>query len=309
MTILKIEQLSKKLGNKQVLNKVSFEVPENTILGFIGENGAGKTTTMKLILGLLKVDSGKIFVCGEPVCYGQNDTNRLIGYLPDVPEFYSYMTSYEYLMFCGRISGLTNQDCQRKVAELLTLVGLKKNQTKINGFSRGMKQRLGVAQALINEPKLLICDEPTSALDPIGRKDILELFIKIKSHTSVVFSTHILSDVDSICDQVILLRDGEIQFSSEITEFKKQTAPKPIRITFSKIEDLEEVKRKMMQFDNSYKLDIEHLNLTIESSKNQELLQYLFSVFLETKIFPLKIEEKSQTLDQLFKKQVKEGVS
>ena len=153
MNVLEVTQLNKKFGNKDVLSGLDMNVPENSIFGFVGQNGTGKTTTMKIIVGLLKADSGNITVCGERVTYGDTKTNRYIGYLPDVPEFYSYMKPMEYLLLCGEITGLTKKDTLLKGKELLELVGLHDENRKIKTFSRGMKQRLGIAQALLNEPK------------------------------------------------------------------------------------------------------------------------------------------------------------
>lgn len=229
---LEIHKLSKSFGDKKVLDNISFSVPENCVFGFIGANGAGKTTTMKMILGLLKADSGEIEVCGERVSFGATKTNRLIGYLPDVPEFYSYMKPVEYLKLCTNIVGIDDKTVKTRISELLELVGLSKVNRKIAGFSRGMKQRLGVAQALIGEPKLLICDEPTSALDPLGRKEILDILHQIKGKTTVVFSTHILSDVERICDRVAVLDKGKIVLESSISDLKLQQKSKSFTLEF-----------------------------------------------------------------------------
>ena len=158
MDILHITNLRKRFGDKEVLKGLELSVPEHSIFGFIGKNGAGKTTTMKMVLGLMKPDEGEITVAGEPVTYGQTETNRHIGYLPDVPEYYSFMTAAEYLTFCGEITGMKKDELKARVKELLDVVGLGKEKHRIKGFSRGMKQRLGIAQALLNHPKLLICD-------------------------------------------------------------------------------------------------------------------------------------------------------
>ena len=209
MEALKIESLHKSFGKNTIINGLSMSIPENTIFGFLGKNGAGKTTTMKMILGFLKIDEGSIEVFGEKVSFGQSKTNRFIGYLPDVPEFYGYMTAKEYLNLCGAITGLSKNEIKNKSEELLELVGLRDVNKRISGYSRGMRQRLGIAQALLNSPKLLICDEPTSALDPLGRKEILDIILKIKDSTTVIFSTHILSDVEAICDHVVVLDKGK----------------------------------------------------------------------------------------------------
>ena len=222
MNMLEITNLHKKFGNKEVLCGLNLLVPEHSIFGFIGKNGSGKTTTMKAVLGFLKVDEGEIIVNGEKVVYGQTNTNNYIGYLPDVPEFYSFMTAKEYLKFCGEISKIPSDENEKRCNELLQLVGLDKETHKIKGFSRGMKQRLGIAQALLNRPKLLICDEPTSALDPVGRKEILDIFLSIKDQTTVLFSTHILSDVERICTDVAFLNNGVIEISGKLSEIKTQ---------------------------------------------------------------------------------------
>lgn len=221
MDMLHITGLCKGFGDKEVLRGLDLSVPQNSIFGFIGKNGAGKTTTMKTVLGLLKADAGEIFVNGEKVTYGETSTNRHIGYLPDVPEFYPFMTAGEYLCFCGEISGMDQADSKQRCGELLELVGLKGENHRIKGFSRGMKQRLGIAQALLNRPKLLICDEPTSALDPLGRKEILDLLSAVREHTTVLFSTHILSDVEHICTDVAFLDNGKATVQGKLAEIKK----------------------------------------------------------------------------------------
>ena len=208
MDMLQITGLHKCFGDKSVLKGLDLSVPEHSIFGFIGKNGAGKTTTMKAVLGLLQPDQGQIYVAGEKVSFGQTATNRHIGYLPDVPEFYTFMSAMEYLVFCGQISGLSLPESRQRAQELLELVGLSGEKHRIKGFSRGMKQRLGIAQALLGRPKLLICDEPTSALDPVGRKEILDILLAVREQTTILFSTHILSDVERICTDVAFLNDG-----------------------------------------------------------------------------------------------------
>lgn len=220
MDMLHISGLRKRFGEKGVLQGLDLSVPEGSIFGFVGKNGAGKTTTMKMALGLMKPDAGTITVNGEPVRYGQTATNRYIGYLPDVPEFYPFMTAPEYLCFCGEISGMSRQDCRQRSQELLELVGLGEETHRIRGFSRGMKQRLGIAQALLNRPKLLICDEPTSALDPVGRKAILDILLAVREQTTVIFSTHILSDVERICTDVAFLEEGRAAIQGKLADIK-----------------------------------------------------------------------------------------
>jgi len=245
MSVLEITGLSKSFGTNKVIDDISFEVPEGCIFGFIGANGAGKTTTMNMILGFLEMDSGEITVCGEKVIYGK--TVKSIGYLPDVPEFYTYMRPMEYLTLCGDLLGMPKTEIKKRSGELLELVGLSDANRKIGGFSRGMKQRLGIAQALLGGPRLLICDEPTSALDPIGRKEILEILMELKGKTTVIFSTHILSDVERICDRVAFLHKGKIVLASAMSDLKVQRKSKTITLEFDEEVDSDEILRVLGQ--------------------------------------------------------------
>ena len=241
MDILEVRELKKHFGSKTVLNGVSFSVPEHCVFGFVGRNGAGKTTTMRAILGLLKPDGGEIYVCGERVRAGKTAAAGTVGFLPDVPEFYGYLNAREYLTLCGEITGIPSCTCKSRCDELLKLVGLDHEKHRIKGYSRGMKQRLGIAQALINQPRLLICDEPTSALDPVGRKEILDILREATAQTSVVFSTHILPDVERVCSRVALLEGGKTAFSGTIGEIHALKAGTDLELTLTRAEDTEKV--------------------------------------------------------------------
>ena len=236
MDILAIKGLEKSFWDKRVLRGLDLSVPEHSVFGFVGRNGAGKTTVMKVILGLLKVDGGEIYVAGEKVVFGQTDTNRHIGYLPDVPEFYSFMTAREYLKFCGESLGMKKDEIYERSEELLSLVGLADEKYRIKGYSRGMKQRLGIAQALLSRPKILLCDEPTSALDPIGRKEILDILLSVREQTTVIFSTHVLSDVERICTSVALLHDGRIALQGSVEQIKRTHSIEKFAVDVSSVE-------------------------------------------------------------------------
>ena len=211
MAILTLEKVSKSFGTNKLLDDLSFSVEEQTIFGFIGKNGAGKTTTMKLILGLIKKDSGTIRVNGKEVEYGQTTTNQEIGYLADVPVFYDYMTASEYLIFCGELTGMPKQRIKEKTNELLSLVGLSNEKKRIKKFSRGMRQRLGIAQALLNEPKLLICDEPTSALDPEMVGEVLAVMRELAEEgLTMVIVTHEMAFARDVSSRVIFIDQGVI---------------------------------------------------------------------------------------------------
>ena len=293
MDVLVIQNLKKNFGSKEVLCGLELSVPEHSIFGFIGRNGAGKTTTMKAILGLLKTDSGEIHVMGEKVHFGQTDTNRNIGYLPDVPEFYSYMTPLEYLTFCGEVSGMNKSDITARSKELLELVGLGRECRRIKGFSRGMKQRLGIAQALLNRPKLLICDEPTSALDPAGRKEILDILITVREQTTVLFSTHILSDVERICTQAAFLNDGIISMQGTVAELRnKQSSDEFIIVTVQK----EAADTLIKAFGDLRRTEQKELVFHGSEDRFFAIMQYV----AENRIPVQKIEQIEPTLESLF---------
>ncbi|HER9881223.1 ABC transporter ATP-binding protein [Streptococcus pneumoniae] len=298
MEALKIENLHKSFGKNTIINGLSMSIPENTIFGFLGKNGAGKTTTMKMILGFLKKDEGSIEVFGEEVSFGQSKTNRFIGYLPDVPEFYGYMTAKEYLNLCGSITGLSKNEIKKKSEELLELVGLRDVNKRISGYSRGMKQRLGIAQALLNSPKLLICDEPTSALDPLGRKEILDIILKIKDFTTVIFSTHILSDVEAICDHVVVLDKGKNVLEGSIDELKNIKRKNTIKIRFKSDKELKAFKLidKFSNLATNEKGDTLYLTDEENQLKDIDILCELYKL----NIFPLEIKIEEPTLENIF---------
>lgn len=306
MKILKIENINKSFKELEVLKNLSFTVEEKTIFGFIGKNGAGKTTTMKAVLGLIKVDSGEIYVCDEKVRFGENNTNQYIGYLPDVPEFYNYMNPREYLKLCGEIKGMKPDEIKKKTKELLKLVGLEKVNRKIGGFSRGMKQRLGIAQALITSPKLLICDEPTSALDPIGRNDILDILLKLKEHTTVVFSTHILSDVEKICDRIGVLDNGNIVLEGNLSEIKKHYRSNQIILECSTDnKSLEEINKGINSLPYVTKSELKKNSFIVYLNDAQNDGSILLKDLLKEKIIITRYEVVEPNLENLFMEVIK----
>ncbi|MDQ7021985.1 MAG: ABC transporter ATP-binding protein [Candidatus Gracilibacteria bacterium] len=201
--ILEVKKINKTLAKKLVLKNVSFSVEEGEIYGFLGPNGAGKTTTMKCIMGLIKEESGSIDVFGTPNLTIK-DKERT-GFMPENTYLYKHLTGKEFLDFNGKFFGLKGKILSEKIDKLLERVGLEEDGNKyLHTYSKGMLQRIGLAQAIINDPKLLFLDEPMSGLDPIGRKMVKDLLVELnKSGTTIFFNTHILADVESICDRNI----------------------------------------------------------------------------------------------------------
>ncbi len=215
---IEIRGLTKQYRETRALDGVDIEVAEGAIFGFLGPNGAGKTTTLRILTGLANATSGEARIFGLDVRAAE--TRAQIGFLPDVPGFYPWMNAEEFLRFAGGLFGLSGSVLDARVTTLLDLAGLADVTTRVGGYSRGMKQRLGIAQALINAPRLLLLDEPTSALDPLGRKEVLEMIGSLRGRTTVFFSTHILADVERVCDTVAILDRGRVMTQAPIGELK-----------------------------------------------------------------------------------------
>ena len=201
--------LTKRFGSILALDRLDLAVPRGSIFGLLGPNGAGKTTTIRILAGLARPTAGSALVAGVPVGLGQPELRRRLGYLDQDPRFYSWMKGRELLELVGRLHGLGGAELRSHVAGMLERTGLvSAADRRIGGYSGGMRQRLGIAQALVHAPELLILDEPVSSLDPEGRRDLLELVAGLRGEATVVFSTHVLADVERICDRVAILDRG-----------------------------------------------------------------------------------------------------
>lgn len=220
MGILKVENLSKKFGKKEVLKNVSFEVNKGDILAFIGPNGAGKTTTIKCILGLQKLTDGKIFINGNDIKKNFVKAIDKVGCIVESPDVYMYLTGYDNLELQA---SLYKDIKEEEIIRVIKLVGLENRiHDKVSKYSLGMRQRLGIAMALINYPNLLILDEPTNGLDPEGIKDLRELLIKLaRGGMGILISSHNLSELESFCNKVCIISKGEIIEENTISEIKK----------------------------------------------------------------------------------------
>ncbi|WP_153733328.1 ABC transporter ATP-binding protein [Sporosarcina obsidiansis] len=211
---LEITDVTKTFKTKKAVNRYSMTIEKGECVGLIGPNGAGKTTLIQIIADILEADQGEVRLDGKPL----STMKREIGYLPQYPNFYHWMTAAETLLFMGELSGLTRQELKREIPDILSRVGLASEEdSKVGTFSGGMKQRLGIAQALLHKPSFVLMDEPVSALDPIGRREVLNLIQEIKEDTTVLFSTHILNDAEEICERFVVIKSGEkIEDTSKI---------------------------------------------------------------------------------------------
>ncbi len=222
--ILKTEALRKtfKVGfwGRQVtaLEGLDLEVRQGEVFGFLGPNGAGKTTTLKMLMGLIYPTSGQAWLFGKPI--GDRDSKARLGFLPESPYFYDYLTGAEFLRFYGDLFGLSVSVVNRRIDELLELVGMTHaRDLQLRKFSKGMLQRIGIAQALINDPELVVLDEPMSGLDPIGRKEIRDLILRLKEEgKTIFFSSHILHDAEMLCDRVSILVKGRLVAMGRVSD-------------------------------------------------------------------------------------------
>ena len=211
MTAIRVEGLRKFYGPVCALDGLDLTVEPGTVFGFLGPNGAGKTTTIRVLTGLAHATDGRAWVMGAEITADGDKVARRIGYLPEEPAFYPWLTPREFLDHVGRVFGLSASERAARVKELLDLVGLAEvGKRRIGGFSRGMRQRLGLAQALVNRPEVLFLDEAVSALDPAGRKEVLELIEHLRGQCTVFMSTHILEDVERVCDTIGIIAHGRL---------------------------------------------------------------------------------------------------
>lgn len=253
------------------VDNLNLVVERGEIFGFLGPNGAGKTTTIKMLLGLIFPTSGQGWVLGNPI--GDKRTKEKVSYMPENPYFYDYMTGEDLLYFYGGLFGLKGSALKKKVDELLQLVGLNEHRKKqLNGYSRGMMQRIGIAQALLNDPELLILDEPTSGLDPIAHREVRELLIRLKEQGKTIFlCSHQLSDVEMVCDKVGIMNKGKLVTTGKLEDLLRvgemEIAVEGLEP--SKIEQVEKIASRV------YKKNGDYLLYADGEEKTQEIIDFV----------------------------------
>lgn len=293
---IEVKNLYKYYGEQAAVKDVSFTVNSGEIVGFLGPNGAGKSTTMKIITGFIPSSEGEVKVCGMPVDVDSLETRKKIGYLPEHNPLYLDMYVKEYLEFVGNIYKIKN--VRQRVEEMIKAVGLEVEQgKKIGMLSKGYRQRVGLAAAIIHDPEVLILDEPTSGLDPNQLVEIRDLIKSIGKKKTVMLSTHIMQEVEAICDRVVIINKGEIVADNKASELQKRTAIQTVyvefedQITKSQLQKVPHV-RKVEQVKNGWLLEtVEEVDLRRVISKHASENNWL--------TLTLKIEEKS--LEEVFK--------
>jgi ABC-2 type transport system ATP-binding protein len=231
MSAIQAQGLRKAFGPFVALDGLSLTVEPGAVFGFLGPNGAGKTTTIRILAGLARADAGQVSVAGVDLRADGHLLSRRVGYLPEEPAFYPWMSAVEFLDYVGRLYGQTPAERKTRTAELLELTGLTEaRKRRVGGYSRGMRQRLGLAQALYHRPEVLLLDEPVSALDPAGRKDVLGLIEGLRGNCTVFMSTHILADVERICDSVAVIDHGRLLAEGRRDELIERYAAPALRV-------------------------------------------------------------------------------
>ena len=287
--MLEILDLDVVINNKLILDGITIKIKKGKIHGLVGPNGAGKTTLIKTIISIIKGKKGRVLFNGKEM----NINNVKIGYMPDVIEPYDFMTSYEYLSFISSSTGIKKS--KNKINKILELVGLNVDK-KIGDYSRGMKQRLGLAQAIIGNPDILICDEPVSSLDPEGRREIYNIILSLKNEMVILISSHILDDVQHICDDITIINKGHVVVSKNIRNLISEK--KQMKIIFKDSNDM-----RKLDFCGSKKLDETSILIENVDDKN---VKKIFERFCELNVFPIHFGINSKSLEEKYMELINE---
>ncbi|MEK5333336.1 ABC transporter ATP-binding protein [Lysinibacillus sp. FSL W8-0992] len=297
---LEIKDVTKNFKTKTAVNNFTMEVETGQCVGLIGPNGAGKSTLIKIIADILYADKGEVLLNGKKI----SNMKKEIGYLPQYPDFFHWMTAKETLFFMGQLSGIAKEKLIEEVPAILKKVGLYNEQNeKVQTFSGGMKQRLGIAQTLLHKPSFIVMDEPVSALDPIGRREVLNLIQEIKHETTILLSTHILGDAEEICERFVIMKQGK--------KIEDTTLDKLLTHNNESVVHLEIASENMLWVQLVEKLPYvknvevigKRMKVTLENvQKNKDML---LRDALENKIDIVRFEVgSSETLEEIFLKLV-----
>jgi ABC-2 type transport system ATP-binding protein len=295
---IEVKNLLKEYGEQKAVNNISFKVGKGEIVGFLGPNGAGKSTTMKIITGYLQQTGGEAFVCGINVAEQPLETKKKIGYLPELNALYYDMYVREYLGFVAEVHKVENPNT--KIESVIELTGLKvESKKKIGQLSKGYKQRVGLAAALIHDPEVLILDEPTSGLDPNQIVEIREVIKKQGQNKTVLFSSHILQEVEAICDRVIIINKGELVADDKLSNLQKGNKDNHAVIVQFK----ETVDKRILEKLNGV-TKVEQLQTTyykLQTSNPEIVRKQLLEIALQQNLNIISLQSENQSLENIFK--------
>ncbi len=294
-----VSNLSKNYGSQIAVNNISFKINKNEIVGFLGPNGAGKSTTMKMITGYLSADAGQISVCDIQVSNSNLETKKKIGYLPESNPLYLDLYVKEYLQYIAGVHKIIQSNS--RIKEVIELVGLgAESHKKVGQLSKGYKQRVGLAAALIHNPEVIILDEPTTGLDPNQIIEIREVIKKLGAHKTVLFSSHIMQEVEAICDRVIIINKGTIVADSKISELQKSNNSNHHFVTVVFKESIEI--SILSNISHSEKVDAIASNSLKITTFNPEIVRrQLLELSLQHNLNIISLSSEHQNLESIFK--------
>ena len=294
---IEVKNLLKVYGDQKAVNNISFKVDKGEIVGFLGPNGAGKSTTMKIITGYLEQTGGSAYVCGQNVSENPLEAKKKIGYLAELNALYYEMYVREYLHFIAELHGIKNK--KSKVEEVIALTGLTvESKKKIGQLSKGYKQRVGLAAALIHDPEVLILDEPTSGLDP---NQIIEIRDVIKNqglNKTVLFSSHILQEVEAICDRVIIINKGEIVADDKLSNLRNRSSSNVVKVNFK--DPVDKYLLQNLSLATSVKSD-EANNWLFETDNPEQLRKQILELSLQHNLNIVSLHSESRSLEEVFR--------
>lgn len=298
---LEIKNVTKKFKEKTAVDHFSMEIQSGECVGLIGPNGAGKSTLIKIISDIMDPSQGEVLLDGKKI----SEVKKEIGYLPQYPNFFQWMTAKETLTFMGQLSGLRKEELTRAIPEIMAKVGLSgEENSKVRTFSGGMKQRLGIAQALLHKPSLIVMDEPVSALDPIGRREVLNIIKEIKKDTTILLSTHILGDAEEICERFVIIKNGQKIEDTTRAELLNKNSGNKISI------EMAEKSQKWIDFvkNLTYVKSVEVLGkkIKIEVENLKMNKNMLLASALDHNVDIVRFEINNDTLEEIFLKLVVE---
>ena len=293
---IEVKNLFKYYGDQAAVKDITFKVNSGEIVGFLGPNGAGKSTTMKIITGYISASSGKVKVCGIPVTESSLDTRRKIGYLPENNPLYLDMYVKEYLTFVGNIYKVPN--LKERVDEMIEKVGLEVEQNKMIGqLSKGYRQRVGLAQAIIHDPEVLILDEPTSGLDPNQLLEIRSLIKSIGKEKTVMLSTHIMQEVEAICDRIVIINKGEIVADNTAKDLQSEGGNLTVYAEF----EGELTKSMLKKIEGVGKIERVTNGWLLESKDNVDLRKRVAKFAQENDFLAITLRVEEKSLEEVFK--------
>lgn len=297
---IEVKNLFKYYGDQAAVRDVSFSVAKGEIVGFLGPNGAGKSTTMKILTGFISATSGDVKVCGKPVDVDSLDTRQLIGYLPEHNPLYLDMYVKEYLEFVGKIYRVKN--LKERIVEMIKAVGLDVEQNKkLGALSKGYRQRVGLAAAIIHDPQVLILDEPTSGLDPNQLVEIRELIKKIGKSKTVILSTHIMREVEAICDRVLIINKGQIVADNTAAELQSDQSHQTVYAEFEGTVS----KASLSKINHVRKVEKVNSGWLLETTDNVDLRKVIAQYAQQNNLLVLTLKTEEKTLEEVFKELTK----